>query len=113
MDTQCVVVRSGERPALYETVQVSSGTATISSATFDFLDNNGVVLASGVAATGFDSAPSAAPRVWYQFDAAAPPGGGAALMAGNYRLKWSIPVAVSGDTLTRIERPSILVVIVN
>lgn len=111
MDSQAVTVRLGERVGIYETVATSSGTVTINSATFDFLDNSNASIASGVLATGND-APGASARAWYQLDTAAPPGGGGALLAGNYRVKWTINVAVSGDTLSRVERPSVLICVV-
>jgi hypothetical protein len=110
MNNTAVLMRAGTKQPVFTTISAASGTLTVSAPTFDLLDNNDVVLASGIAATGFDPA-AATVRVWYDMDAAAAPGTMPVLTPGNYRIKWNIPVTAS-DTLARTERPSTLVVVI-
>jgi hypothetical protein len=110
MDNTAVPLRAGEKRVIYATVTVAVGTVTVAAPTFDLLDNNDAVLASGIAATGFDAA-AASVRVWYDLDTTTAPGSLPVLLPGNYRIKWNIPVAASGDSLARTERPSTLVVV--
>ncbi|MGC8668550.1 MAG: hypothetical protein ACP5VE_10605 [Chthonomonadales bacterium] len=97
-----VRMRSGEKRPLYGQITAASGTLTINGApTCTLYDAADAALPgfNNIAATGYDVGAQAAPRVWYNLDAAT-------LSPGYYTLVFRFQ-ALASDGMTRIYEPAI------
>ena len=102
-----VKLRSGEKRPLYGQATAQTGTLTIQASPAPICtlyDSAGTAVTglNGIAVTGYDTAASAGPRVWYNLDTTSP----ANLAAGYYTLVFKFSAAGS-DSTTRTYEPSL------